>query len=126
MKNHDLSNPFENPRSTPSPDMRDGPIVRSFQIPGGSGFFVDLANLAWDLRRSTTDVRSLEAKPTMSKVARHVDRLWDFLEQAGLKIQDHVNQPFDSGQSLEVLAFQPTPGVMREIVRSEERRVGKE
>jgi hypothetical protein len=52
----------------------------------------------------------------MSRIARHVDRLWESLEQAGLSIQDHTNQPFDSGQSLDVLAFQPTAGIDREVV----------
>jgi hypothetical protein len=112
----DLINLFRNPQPTTTSRMEDASEVRSLHIPGGFGFFVDLANSAWDLRRSTTDSRTAEAKPNMSKVARHVDRLWESLEQAGLKIQDHINQPFDSGQSLEVLAFQPTPGVEREIV----------
>jgi hypothetical protein len=116
MKDHDPINLFRNPQPAAASGMDDTPAVHSLRIPGGFRFFVDLANSAWDLRRSTTDNRTAEAKPTMSKVARHVDRLWESLEQAGLKIQDHINQPFDSGQSLEVLAFQPTPGVEREIV----------
>lgn len=116
MKDFDLINLFGNSQPASTSGMEDAPIVRSLHIPGGLGFFVELANSAWDLRRSTTDVRTAEAKPNMSKVARHVDRLWESLEQAGLKIQDHINQPFDSGQSLQVLAFQPSPGVEREIV----------
>ena len=37
----------------------------------------------------------------------------DFMSIA---IQDHLDQPYDSGQLLDVLAFQPTPGIEREVV----------
>lgn len=116
MKIPDLINLFRDPQPASNLGREDAPIARSSPIPDGLGFLLDLANSAWDLRRVTTDVRTPETKPNMSKVARHVDRLWDCLEQAGLKIQDHLDQPFDSGQSLDVLAFQPTPGITREIV----------
>ena len=33
-----------------------------------------------------------------------------------MKIQNHTNEPFDSGQSLEVIAFQPSAGISREVV----------
>jgi hypothetical protein len=33
-----------------------------------------------------------------------------------LQIQDHTGNPYDSGQSLEVLAFQPTDGITNEVV----------
>jgi hypothetical protein len=116
MKIPDLTNLFRISQPASTSDVEDGQVLRPSHIPAEVGFFVDLANLAWDLRRSTTDIRTAETKPNMSKVARHVDRLWESLEQAGVKIQDHINQPFDSGQSLEVLAFQPSSGVKREIV----------
>ena len=116
MKIPDLINLFRDPQPASTSGMEDAPVARSLPAPDGFGLFLDLANSAWDLRRSTTDVRTAEIKPNMSRVARHVDRLWDSLEQAGLKIQDHIDQPFDSGQSLKVLAFQPTPGITREVV----------
>jgi hypothetical protein len=116
MKIPDLKQFVSGPATASNLGREDAPVARSLPIPDGLGFLSDLANSAWDLRRITTDVRTAETKPNMSKVARHVDRLWDCLEQAGLKIQDHLDQPFDSGQSLDVLAFQPTPGITREIV----------
>jgi hypothetical protein len=33
-----------------------------------------------------------------------------------VKIQNHTSEPFDSGQSLEVIAFQPTAGISRDVV----------
>jgi len=116
VKEHDAINLFRNTRPAPRSSAEESSEVRSLVIPGGSAFFVELANSAWDLRRSTTDLRSPDANPSISRIARHVDRLWESLEQAGVSIQDHTNQPFDSGQSLDVLAFQPTAGIDREVV----------
>lgn len=100
------------PASAPGAEGVAG--TRPMSVPGD--FFLDLANSAWDLRKGCIDSGTGEPKPHLAKIARHVERLWDSLERVGLNIQDHYNQPFDSGQSLEVLAFQPTPGVEREIV----------
>ena len=116
MKEHDATNLFRTTEPARHSSADASSDVHSLVIPGGSAFFVELANSAWDLRRSTTDLRSPDANPSISRIARHVDRLWESLEQVGVNIQDHTNQPFDSGQSLDVLAFQPTPGIDREVV----------
>ncbi|RZU29074.1 hypothetical protein BDD14_6669 [Edaphobacter modestus] len=98
-----------------SPLGAEGVVAtRLLNVP--ENFFLDLANSAWNLRRGSVDSVTGEPKPHLAKIARHVERLWDSLEQVSLRIQDHYNQPYDSGQSLEVLAFQPTPGIDREIV----------
>ena len=114
MKDFRSANEF---RGIQSPSMLGAEGVagpRPLSVPGD--FFLDLANSAWDMRKGCVDSVSGEPKPHLAKMARHVERLWDSLERVGLNIQDHYNQPFDSGQSLEVLAFQPTPGVERETV----------
>lgn len=79
-------------------------------------FFLEIAMAAWKLRQKITDPVTHEPRDEMRSLIRHVDALWDALSGVGLEIQDHTEQPFDSGQSLDVLAFQPTLGVTREIV----------
>src|SRR5262245_23185969 len=73
-----------------------------------SSFWVDVAAAAWKLRQKMSDPVTHEVKGELRHLARYVDAIWDALTSAGLEIQDHTNEPFDSGQSLEVLAFQPT------------------
>ena|ERR1017187_3271850 len=79
-------------------------------------FFSDLANTAWALQKKSCDPISSERKEEFRGIARHIDHLSECLEEIGIRIQSHTNEVFDSGQSLEVIAFQPTPGITREIV----------
>jgi hypothetical protein len=57
-----------------------------------------------------------EPKGELRHLARHVEVIWERLSELGLQVQDHTGNAFDSGQSLEVLAFQPTRGISRETV----------
>ena len=57
-----------------------------------------------------------EARDEFRQLARHVATIRDRLSELGLHIQDHTGKPYDSGQSLEVLAFQPTDGIPGETV----------
>jgi hypothetical protein len=52
----------------------------------------------------------------MRRAYRHLESVMDVAREAGLEIQDHTGAPFHSGMALQVLAFQPTPGVQREKV----------
>jgi len=62
------------------------------------------------------DQESGAPKEEFRQLARHVTTISDRLADIGLQIQDHTGDIFDSGQSLEVLAFQPTPGLSQEKV----------
>jgi hypothetical protein len=52
----------------------------------------------------------------MRRAFRHLESLTDVVRGAGLEIQDHTGAPYHAGMALQVLAFQPTPGVQRERV----------
>ena len=78
--------------------------------------FVDLGCAAWKLRQKMFDQTTGEPKDDLRHLARHVQVIWERLSELGLQIQDHTGNAFDSGQSLEVLAFQPTRGISRETV----------
>ena len=49
---------------------------------------------------------------------RHLEAVWDTLGQAGVEIRDHADEPVPEYGSLalEVLAYQPTPGLSRDKV----------
>jgi hypothetical protein len=81
-----------------------------------STLFADLANVAWALQKKSCDPITNERKEEFRSIARHIDQLSEYLEEFGVKIQNHTNEPFDSGQSLEVIAFQPTAGISRDVV----------
>jgi len=49
---------------------------------------------------------------------RHLEAAWDALSSAGIEIRDHTDEaiPEHGSLALEVLAYQPTPGLDRERV----------
>ena len=101
--------------SKPSKKGEDSSESRMLPQVNGE-FWIDIAAAVWKLRQKITDPVTHETKEEMRPLMRYVDSIWEALSTAGLDIQDHTNQPFDSGQSLEVLAFQPTPGTTKEFV----------
>lgn len=96
----------------PSSHAPDNPV----RLECRSTLIVDLANVAWALQRKSCDPVTNERKEEFRPIARHIDQLSEYLEELGVKIQNHTNEPFDSGQSLEVIAFQPTAGISRDVV----------
>ncbi|WP_433335359.1 hypothetical protein [Spirillospora sp. CA-294931] len=81
-------------------------------VPGLDGrSLADVATSVWRLH-----VRMAGLPDSMRATTRHVEKAWDTLAQAGVEIKDHLNDPFDTGLSISVVAFQPTPGLERERV----------
>ncbi|MEU6912337.1 hypothetical protein [Streptomyces olindensis] len=52
----------------------------------------------------------------LRQIRRYLQAARQALADVGLEIQEHDGEPFDPGQSLEVLAFQDEPGLTREVV----------
>jgi hypothetical protein len=86
-----------------------GQAAQDEGLPGRS--VADVATSIWRLRN-----RMAGFPDGMRSATRHVEMAWDALAEAGVEIQDHLNDPFDSGLSLTVVAFQPTPGLGREQI----------
>jgi hypothetical protein len=78
--------------------------------------WADMANAVWALQQKSCDPATSERKDEFRAIARHIDRLLECLEEIGVEIQSHTSQTFDSGLSLDVIAFQPTAGISREVV----------
>ena len=79
-------------------------------------FFTDMGFATWKLHQRMIEAGTGEAKEEFRQLARHVGTIRDRLSDLGLQIQDHTGNPYDSGLSLEVLAFQPIDGIASEVV----------
>jgi hypothetical protein len=77
---------------------------------------VAVATGLWRARRRLVDPATGRPHAEARLTFRHVRSSWDALTDAGVLIQDHDGEAFESGQLLEVIAFQPTPGLFRETV----------
>lgn len=86
------------------------------EVPLNASIFGDLGYAVWRLRQKMFDQESGAPKEEFRQLSRHVSTISERLADIGLQIQDHTGDIFESGQSLEVLAFQPTPGVCGERV----------
>lgn len=79
-----------------------------------------LANLStgiWRLHeRMNADSADDTPEKSLRRINRHVDSLWQTLQESQVEIIDHTNTIFDSGLSLRVIAFQPVDGINQEIV----------
>jgi len=89
------------PEAPPAPDPR---------------WLADLGTGLWRLRQRMVEPGTDRPLDEMRRAFRHMESLMDVVRAAGLEVQDLTGAPFHSGMSLQVLAFQPTPGVQREKV----------
>jgi hypothetical protein len=79
-------------------------------------FLVDVGTGLWRLGQKMVEPGTDRPLETMRKAFRHWQSTWDALAEAGVEIQDHTGKPFDSGQELIPVLFQPTPGLERERI----------
>jgi len=78
-----------------------------------------LAQLATDLWRLRPKLASLEGACSpreLRALLRPYQSAWDAMIQAGIEIDDHVDEPYDGGMAVEVLTFQPSPGLARQRI----------
>jgi len=83
---------------------------------GLSTAFGGLATQARRAMGKTVDPATGEPREEMRRVHRHIEGALEVLKQMGLTINDWVNQPYDAGLPVKVLAFQPAPGVERDTI----------
>ena len=76
----------------------------------------DVATGLWRLRQRMLQPGTDEPREEMRRAYLSFESAWDALMEAGITIQDHTDSAFNAGLLLRVLAFQPTPGIVRETV----------
>ena len=109
--------------SSESPVLSAAGVAPDVSPPVGATGLDDaaLANLCtglWRARRRMVDPATGGAREDMRVPFRHLESVWDTLAKADVEIQDHTDElvPEYGAFALEVLAYQPTPGLSRDQV----------
>lgn len=76
----------------------------------------DITTGLWRLQQKLIDPKTKEPLEESRKAYRHFESVWDALTKTGIEVWDHTNSVFDPGMSLNVLAFQPTEGLSRDMI----------
>lgn len=80
---------------------------------------VELATGVWRLRGKLTANEAGgtdDSAKLMRSLKRQVNSMADALHDAGVQVQDHTGEPFDPGQSVDVVAYAVSREVGRETV----------
>jgi hypothetical protein len=76
----------------------------------------EIATGVWRLRQRFAQIGVDRTRDDLRRAARDVNALWATLIESGVEILDHTGADYDPGQALQVIAFQPTPGIERERI----------
>ena len=74
----------------------------------------EIGTTVWRLQRRLT--ASADVPDTIKRITRDLESVCDTLTQEGVEIKDHTGEKYDGGMALNVIAFQPTPGITREQI----------
>lgn len=80
---------------------------------------VELATGVWRLRgklAANEPGDTDDSARLMRSLKRQLNSMADALHDAGVQVQDHTGEPFDAGQSVDVVAYSVSSGVGRETV----------
>lgn len=81
-----------------------------------ASFFAALATRLWRVRQKMLKPGTNEPFDETGSAFRHLSSVFDLLEQEGIQLKDHTNEPFDSGMMVNVIAYEPCPGLQRDMV----------
>ena len=76
----------------------------------------DVCTGLWRLRQKLLQPGTDRPLEETRKAYRHFEAVWDALKQAGVEIRDHLGESYNDGSGLDVAAFEPRPGISREMV----------
>ncbi len=76
----------------------------------------DIGTGLWRLRLKMVQPGTDQPLEEFRKTYRHLQSVWDVLQEAGYSIQDHTGQPFDIGMDLKVITYEQKAGLQREII----------
>ena len=89
---------------------------------------VELATGVWRLRgklaANEPDDTENSAK-LLRSLMRQVNSMADALREAGVHVQDHTGEPFDAGQSVDMVAYAVSDAVGRETVVETITQIGR-
>jgi hypothetical protein len=101
---------WEKIRSTPAPaPTTETPAPALDQIAA-------IATHVWRAKNKLIDPESGQPREETKRTYRHIESALDALAQMGVVIRDHLNEPYDPGLPVNVLTFQPMPGLSRDTI----------
>jgi hypothetical protein len=75
-----------------------------------------IATHVWRAKSKLVDPASGLPREETKRTYGHIERTLDALVQMGVVIRDHLNEPYDPGLPVNVLTFQPMPGLGRDTI----------
>jgi hypothetical protein len=78
--------------------------------------FATIATNAWRAKTKMVNPDTGEAKEEMKRVYRHIEAIFESLNQIGIDTIDPIGRVYDSGMALRVVSFEPTPGLSNEEI----------
>jgi len=75
-----------------------------------------IATHVWRAKNKLIDPVSGQPREETRRTYRHIESTLDALTQMGVAIRDQLNEPYDPGLPVNVLTFQPMPGLNRDTI----------
>jgi hypothetical protein len=75
-----------------------------------------IATHVWRAKSKLIDPASGQPREETKRTYRHIESTLDALAQMGVVIRDQLNEPYDPGLPVNVLTFQPMPGLSRDTI----------
>ena len=75
-----------------------------------------IATHVWRAKSKLIDPESGQPREETKRTYRHIESTLDALAQMGVVIRDQLNEPYDPGLPVNVLTFQPMPGLSRDTI----------
>jgi len=101
---------WEKIQSAPAPaPVADTPAPAMDQIAA-------IATHVWRAKNKLIDPESGQPREETKRTYRHIESTLDALAQMGVVISDQLNEPYDPGLPVNVLTFQPMPGLSRDTI----------
>ncbi|HWZ95652.1 MAG TPA: hypothetical protein VNW30_10695 [Opitutaceae bacterium] len=75
-----------------------------------------IATHVWRAKSKLVDPATGQPREETRRTYRHIESTLDTLAQMGVVIRNLLNEPYDPGLPVNVLTFQPTPGLGRDTI----------
>jgi len=75
-----------------------------------------IATHVWRAKSKLVDPATGQPREETRRTYRHIESTLDALAQMGVVIRNLLNEPYDPGLPVNVLTFQPTPGLGRDTI----------
>lgn len=79
--------------------------------------YAAIATHAWRAKGRIVDPDTGEPKEGLERIYRHIEGILQALEEDSVSIKDYAGGIYDTGMAVKALAFEPTPGINREMVK---------